>query len=251
MTNLEVIMSNKLFGDNNTDTTNKELSGEDALKLLVGEDGKYKSVEELAKAALHGQQHIVTLEQEAVTLRDAQTKQSSLDDILAAIKTAGNDNNSHQDDNQHQNDTSDKDTDDKIDITKTVETLLNDRDSKNLAISNSAIVKAALSKALGDKAGDVYDKVIKDVGVDLDKLSESSPNAVIKLVLGQGQQWRDAHQTNLPPSTVHGDHNTNQSGELNYTQIQEIAKTSKMSREEKFKLEMSQALKMGDNFFKR
>jgi len=54
-------MSNILFSDNNSDSNNQtELTGEQALQLLVGESAKYSSVEDMAKAMVHSQNHITT-----------------------------------------------------------------------------------------------------------------------------------------------------------------------------------------------
>jgi len=58
-------MSNTLFSNNENDNSNdqNELTGEDSLKLLVGDGKKYATVEDLAKGMVHGQNHITTLEQ--------------------------------------------------------------------------------------------------------------------------------------------------------------------------------------------
>ena len=239
-------MGNRLFGDNNSDSNNQELSGEDALNMLVGEEGKYSSVEELAKAMVHSQNHIAKLEQENADQRSAQDKQTSLQEILDAIKT-GNSNNHSQDDNLNQNDHSVQGSSESEDITTTVERLLNEREQQKSAASNMASVKAALQEALGDRAGEVYSRVGKSLGVDLDKLSETSPQAAIALVTGQ--QVTSNMQSSLPTGTVRNNTPERMTDALTRSQIDELYKKGGLSREEKFKLQNANAAKLGAAFF--
>jgi len=244
-------MSNSLFSNNNDNSNNQpELSGEDALKLLVGEGAKYSSAEELAKAMVHSQSHITKLETEATTFKDTQAKQTSIDDILAAIK-AGQSNDNQQDDNQNQADQHDKGSSE-VDITKTVQEALATQTRNQQAVTNTELVTNTLSKELGTRANEVYSKVGKDLGVDLDELSKTSPEAVIRLCTGQAQPSQQ--HNNLPASThTRGfdKPNTSVNGELNYQGIQDLYKKGGMSREKKFELEMNQALKLGDKFYNK
>ena len=248
MTNQESKMSNSLFSNKESDSNNQtELTGEDSLKLLVGEGKKYATVEDMAKGMVHGQSHITILEQEATAFKDAQSKQSTIDDVLAAIKLGGS-NNQQPDDNLKQADQSADDSS-KVDITQQIQDALAAQTQTNQASANVAQVTASLSKALGARANEVYTSVGKELGVDLDKLSETSPEAVIKLCTGQGQTVQTPG--NLPASTqVNHPSNANRvNGELNYKGIQDLFKAGGMSREDKFKLEMSQAIKLGDMFY--
>ena len=237
-------MTNILFGNNKDDSNNQELSGEDSLKLLVGEGAKYTTVEEMAKAMVHGQNHITKLEQEATTFKDTQDKQTSIDDILAAIK-AGNGNQQGTDDNQNQSDQNDKGSE-QVDIVQTVKDALAAQTAQTTATSNVTLVKDALAKALGDRAGSVYSKVGNDLGVDLDKLAEQSPEAVIKLVTGQQPAGQQANS--LPGSTVNNQQQ-DVSGEMTRSKINELFKSGKINRDAKFRLEHSQAQKLGKAFF--
>jgi hypothetical protein len=245
MTNLESKMGNRLFSDNDDNSNNQnELSGEDSLKLLVGEGCKYASVEELAKAAVNGQNHIATLEKEATTFKDIQAKQTSIDDILAAIKADGN-NANNTDDNQTPADQQ-KPGSEPVDIAKTVEEALARQNSANSAQANTKLVSDTLSKALGDRVSTVYSKVGNDLGVDLDELSKTSPEAVIRLVVGQGQP--NQNQSHLPGGRFDRD-STDLSGELTRSKINELYAKGGMTREAKFKLEHEQAAKLGSKFF--
>lgn len=244
-------MSNSLFSNNESDSNNQnELSGEDSLKLLVGDGKKYATVEDMAKGMVHGQSHITKLEQEATVHKDAQTKQTSIDDILAAIKSNGSNNNQQSDDNQNQADQHDNDANQSVDITQQIKDALESQNSSNRAATNVKTVTDNLRKALGSRVNEVYASVGKEFGVDLDELSKTSPEAVIRLCTGQGQTVQTT--TTLPPSTLVNRqvNDTRVDGELNYKGIQELYKQGGMSREDKFKLEMNQAFKFGDSFYK-
>lgn len=235
---------NSLFSNNNADSNNQDVTGEDALKLLVGESGKYKTVEDLAKAALHGQSHISDIEKENATLRDAATKQSSIDDILNAIKGQGD--NQQQDDNQNQNDNS-GDGSNEVDVKQTVIDIMAQQSNATAANNNKKAVQDKLSEELGDNAGKLYSKTGDELGVDLDKLSEQSPQAVINLVL-QRRPQRNADNT-LQSSTVRHGQQKFDSGELTHAKIQEMYKEGKIRRDEKFKLEHAQLTKLGRDKF--
>ncbi len=240
---------NELFSNNESDSNNQnELSGEDSLKLLVGDGKKYATVEDLAKGMVHGQNHITTLENEATTFKVTQDKQSSIDDILAAIK-AGDNSNQQSDDNQQQADQHASDTNQPVDITQQIKDAMAEQSATNSAAANTQLVTDSLSKTLGARANEVYSRVGKELGVDLDTLAKTSPEAVIKLCTGQQQQ--STQHNSLPASTqVNHPSNANQlSGELNYKGIQDMYKNKSITREKKFELEHQQAIKLGDQFF--
>ena len=238
--------SNSLFSNNESDSNNQnELSGEDSLKLLVGEGKKYLTVEDMAKATIHGQSHITKLEQEATTFRDAQTKQTSIDDILAAIK-GGNTNQQQQDDNQQQTDQSNTDSRDNVSITQQIQDALATHEQGNQATSNVKRVTESLGKVLGARANEVYTKVGRELGVNLDELAKTSPDAVIQLCTGQGQP---SQNNGSLPRTTFTNTTTDLSGELNHKGIQELFAKGGMSREKKFELEHKQAIKLGSSYF--
>lgn len=237
-------MSNRLFSDNEDTSNNQnELSGEDSLKLLVGDGCKYATVEDMAKGMVHSQNHITTLEQEATSFKDAQTKQTSIDDILAAIKTGSD--NPKQDDNLTHADQHDNGSE-QIDIVQTVKDAMEAQNAQTTASANVSTVKSTLAKSLGDRAGALYSKVGKSLGVDLDKLSEASPQAVIQLVTGQ--QPATSANSSLPSSMVN-QHQQDNSQELTHSKIATMFKDGKITRDAKFKLEHSQAQKLGNAYF--
>lgn len=238
-------MSNILFGNNEDGSNNEsELSGEQALQLLVGEGAKYATVEELAKAAVHGQNHITKLESEATTYKDAQAKQTSIDDILAAIK-AGKDEQQPADDNLNLADQQGTGSE-QVDIVQTVKDALAAQTAQTNEAANASLVKETLAKALGDQAGSVYSKVGNDLGVNLDELSKTSPQAVIKLVTGQ--QPAGQSNTSLPGSTVN-QQQQDLSGEMTRSKIAKLFQEGKLTRDAKFRLEHAQAQKLGQAYF--
>ena len=239
--------TNILFSNNESDSNNQtELTGEDSLKLLVGEGKKYATVEDLAKGMVHGQNHITTLETEATTFKDAQAKQTSIDDILAAIKSNGN-NNQTIVDNQQPADQPVVDTTQPVDITQQIKDAMANQTRENSAVANTQLVTDNLSKVLGARANEIYTKVGKELGVNLDELAKTSPEAVIRLCTGQQQQ--PSQQSHLPATTIHTNNTTSLGGELGYKDIQELYKKGGMSIDQKFKLEQQQAQKLGSTFF--
>ena len=238
---------NSLFSNNENDSNNQnELSGEDSLKLLVGDGKKYATVEELAKGMVHGQNHITTLENEATTLKDKQAAQTSMDDILAAIKSNGNNEQQELDDKQKLADQQAAASNNTVDIAQQIKDAMAEQTRTNSAVSNTQLVTDSLSKTLGARANEVYTRIGKELGVDLDELAKTSPEAVIKLCTGQQQQ--STRQTTLPASTVHTT-TTSVGGELDYKGIQELYKKGGMSIDQKFRLEQQQAQLLGSKFF--
>ncbi len=237
-------MPNSLFSNNEDSSNNQnELSGEDSLKLLVGEGKKYATVEDMAKGMVHGQSHITKLESEATTLREDAQKQTSIDEILAAVKANGDTQQSEQQ-QEHQP----VEKPDTVDIATQIKNALAEQAQTNSAETNVQQVTDSLSKSLGARAGEVYAQVGKELGVDLDELSKTSPLSVIKLCTGQ---QTITPQTGDLTQSQHSNHLTQQTltSELTYASIQELNAKGGMSREQKFTLEMENALAMGDRFF--
>ena len=239
-------MSNRLFGNKEDDSKNEELSGEDSLKLLVGDGAKYATVEDMAKAMVHSQNHITTLEGEATTFKDQQAKQTSIDDILAAIKTNGNQQQQQAtDDNQTPADQQNNGSE-QVDIVQTVKDALAAQTLESTAVTNSNLVRDTLAKSLGERAGDTYAKVGKELGVDLDAMSQTAPQAVIRLVTGQQPA---ANVTNSLPGSTVLNQQQNITGELTRSKINKMYANKEINREAKFKLEHAQAQKLGSQFF--
>lgn len=241
---------NQLFSNNEDDSNNQtELSTEQSLELLVGDGKKYANAGELAKAMVHSQSHITTLESEATTLREQALKQSSIDDVIAAVKSNGSNEQTPPGDNQAPADQLVNDPSKTVDIAQQIKDELAKQAQTTSAASNVAMVTEALNKSLGARANEVYMRVGKENGVDLDELSKLSPQAVIQLCTGQ---QAPARQTGETLANQHINHNqvvVTDVNLMNLAQIKAHAATVKMPREERFQLEMENALKQGDSFF--
>lgn len=230
-----------LAGQQNDKLAN--VTGEQALEHMVGENAKYKTVEDLAKAALSGQLHISDLENENKVFRDNQDKSKGIDDILAALngnKDKDEDHGNHQDDDNHQ-----KGGEEQISIADQIAAAFKSRDDKtdaSTAAANQAQVAADIAKAFGDNAGKMFDKVGKELGIDLNELAKKSPQAVLKLVADA----RPASNTTDFNSTVNQEHshndNTRESIAAQY-------KAGTIDRYQKITLENEALTRLGDKYF--
>jgi type III secretory pathway component EscV len=238
--------TNSLFSNNEVDSNNQtELSGEDALKLLVGDGAKYKTIEDLAKGMVHGQAHITKLETEATTLNENAQKQTSIDEILAAINADKGQQQHTEQQEQTDQSTQQPDT---VDIATQIKNALAEQAQTTNAQDNIKKVTDSLGKSLGVRADEVYSRVGKDLGVNLDELSKTAPDAVIRLCTGQqsavqqqGDLTQSQHSAALTQQTL--------MSELTQTGIQELYAKGGMTREQKFTLEMNNAVSLGDKFF--
>jgi hypothetical protein len=237
--------SNSLFSNNDSNSNNqKELTGEDSLALLVGEGKKYATVEDMAKGMVHGQAHITKLETEATTLNENAQKQTSIDEILAAI----NADKGQQQPPEQQTPPDQIVKAPEVDIATQIKNALAEQAQTTNAATNVQQVTNSLSKSLGVRADEVYSRVGKELGVNLDELAKTSPDAVIRLCTGQQSV---APQTGDLQQSQHNHVLTQQTltSELTQTGIQELFAKGGMTREQKFTLEMDNAVKQGDRFF--
>lgn len=249
MGKINSLFSNNESSSNNQNEQENELSAEASLALLVGEGKKYADAGALAKAMVHSQKHITTLESEATTYKENEQKQTSIDEILAAIKSDGNNEQQQSDDNQNDGDHQHSDSNKTVDIAQQIQTALAESDLLKSAQANVASVTASLSKALGSRAGEVYEAVGKSLGVNLDELAKTSPEAVIKLCTGQQQVVQQQGQTFQTQHTQQEHVVISDVSQMNSVQLKVHCAEVKMPREERFKLEMANALKQGDSFF--
>lgn len=231
----------------NKDSAMNEISGDDALKHLVGEGAKYATVEDMAKGMLNGQVHISQIEKENATFRDTSTQAKGIDDILAALKTQ----QPPTDGNQPPADQQKPAGSDGPSVSEQITAALEQRDANTAAQAEDAnVVKVIddLGKLYGDKALDVYQAVGKEMGLDLEALAKKSPAAVMKLVADA----RPASNNNqgLPPSSHNNDVPQVQGDVMNHAAIKKLFEEGKLSRNEKITLENEMLTKLGSEFFK-
>lgn len=226
-----------------------DVTGEDALKHLVGEGQKYATVEDMAKGMLNGQVHIGKLEKENSTFRDATTQAKGIDDILAALN--GKKTNEDDDNHQHQ-DHDDKGDSAKLSVEDQIAAAFTKRDDDAVKVKEDANLNSTvdeLSKLYGDKALETFNKVGKDLGIDLEALAKKSPAAVMKLV----SEARPAEQTSgLPQSTQMNTTTQVNGGVMNQAAIGKLYKEGKLNRDQKITLENQMFTQLGsDKFYNR
>lgn len=229
----------------NTQQQQSEVTGEDALKLLVGEEGKYKSNEELAKGALNAQNHIDTLEQELATLRDESTKSKGIEDILAQLK------GQHNEPDGNPSESDQTPSQDSVSAADLIAAEFDKRDqakAQQQAEANVAQVAQQLQEKFGNTAATVYDKVSKECGIDLDELAAKSPEAVLRLVAGATTPAQTTHQS-TPASTRQSAVSSPTGGVVGKAAIQKMFEAGKIKRHEKIALENKQLTALGGDVF--
>lgn len=230
-----------ILAGNQTDKL-ANVTGEQALEHMVGENAKYKTVEDLAKAALSGQLHISDLENENKGFRDSQDKNKGIEDILAALK--GQQQQEH-DGNHHDDDNHQKGGDEQPSVADQIAAALQTRDNNaanGVAEANQAQVATEVQKLYGDNAGKMFDKAAKDLGLDLNELAKKSPQAVLKLVADA----RPASNTTDFNSTVNTEHSRNDSTRES---IAAQYKAGTIDRYQKIAMENEALTRLGDKYF--
>lgn len=223
-----------------------EVTGEAALADLVGEGKKYATNEDLAKAMVHSQHHIGTLETETATLREQSVKAQSVEDVLAAIKGVQQPAQVQQPDPAQQQQPASE-----LSVADQIAAALQQRDDQSLANqadTNRASVVAELNKTYGAEASQLYSKVGSDLGINLDELAGKSPAAVLKLVA----EARPAPQQNLsnqlPAGTINREI-ADPNGVLNQKAINALYQGGKIKLAKKHELENQQLSALGATAF--
>lgn len=224
-----------------------DVTGEEALKHMVGEGAKYATVEDLAKAALNGQVHISKIEQENASLRDTSDKAKGIDDILAALK--GQQHKDDDDGNHQHDDNHDKGDSNELSVEDQITAAFAKRDQGDVVKKEDGNLNETvdlLAKAYGDKANEVLTKVGQTLGIDMEALAKKSPQAVMKLVADA----RPASNTNdLPPSTQYGNLQQITGGVMTKSAIAKQFKEGKLDRYQKISLENEMLTQLGAEKF--
>lgn len=142
------------------------------LKNAQGEQ-KYQTMEHAFDGFEAAQQHIAKLEAEATELRNKANEAKSVEDILAAVQSQG------QQEPAPVVSTPEVDLDSKIAEVLAVQ----ERQKKEQA--NGALVVAKVQEAFGEKAGEVYYSKAEALGMDrqtIDSLARTSPEAVFTML---------------------------------------------------------------------
>lgn len=161
--------------DGNADQQNQQPTE----PFYVGEGKKFATVEELDKGYAHANDHIGKIESENAQLREqleAATSQSdAVNKVLEALKGNTEVKDQQQDQQQsHQGVT-------KEEMTEVVANLLQQQQQESVAETNVSKVEQALTDKYGEKAKEMFDQKAKELNVNLEQLSQQSPDAVIQL----------------------------------------------------------------------
>ncbi|AUR81827.1 coil containing protein [Vibrio phage 1.015.O._10N.222.51.E5] len=237
--------------NNNVDDELLNLSPEEQLAKLVGEDGKFKSVAELAKAHLHLTKHSTTLESENSQLREQTAQAKAIEDVLAVIKPQA-DNGAEQQSQQATPDNGDTPaqvTPETIAemVAAQVEAKLNAKEQSQ-SVSD---VKSELIKRFGNDAGRVYEAKGRELGISLDELAAKSPQAVLQLFGTAQQQQQSSNTFNS------GKQNSQQTPEVDTSidtkaGLQEMYKKGEISLAKKHEMEHAAVTRVGiDKFMGR
>lgn len=191
-----------MFDQNNSNTNTNNVPDEVKIEDLVGEGKKYSTVEDLAKAYLHADNHIKKIESENNDLRIKTEAAKSVDDILAGLKgTTENTDSSHTTPTQDP----DNGVKEEVDLEKLLEQKLAERDQQSQAATNKKMVIDALSAKYGNRAGEVFEAKAQELGTDLETLSAQAPQLVL-----QAFGVNDSTPSSSAPSPTSGQRNSEQ-----------------------------------------
>lgn len=225
-------MANELFNKQEGSADNDQSQQQENSLFFVGEGKKYHSIEELDKAHGHASEHIAKLEEELKELRSMQEgrekKDEAVEKVLKALRGETPEVQSDASDQTHDNQQGSPEA-----VEEIVKRVLSQSQEENTHTSNLKKVREGLVAKYGDKAAEVYQSVGRDLGLDLDNLSRTSPDAVFKLL---GVDAKPAQNNYVPPSSVNTANlkgGAPQPGSME--EIEELYKSKKISREEKFR----------------
>ena len=147
---------------------------------LVGPGKKYASEADALKSVPHAQKHIKTLEDELALVKIELEKRKTAADLLDEIKSG------FQPSAQPAPGTITTDN-----VAQIVEQALENKNKKQLEVSNITKVTSAFTEKFGDKANDAYKLLAQESGIsvqELNRLAATSPQAVFKLAGLTGKQ---------------------------------------------------------------
>lgn len=189
------LVNDSLLGDNQSNNPIVE---------LVGEDKKFKTVEDLAKGKLEADRFIEQLKQENAGLREDLTKRLTLEQVMEKInsmnsETRGQVNNVDLEDEPKRPVVQPHKLEDIVELVKKN---LTQEQQREAAAANIRSVKEQLQKHFGseDKYRAKMQETLRDLGMDAktaDSLAATSPKAFLAMVLGSKSQ--DAPQADAPP----------------------------------------------------
>lgn len=177
--------------------------GRNYLEELVGEDKKFKSVEDLARGKAEADAYIQTLTQRLDEQKNQGTTLSSLQELLSEIKTKREE---PQKEDPQPSVTPDAGTQvDPNTLKELLESMLNEREQTRVRETNSQKVQRVLEENFGTQATSVLNQKARELGMSLSELKDLSiktPTAFFRLVGAQEGAQRPAVGVPLPQAGV-------------------------------------------------
>jgi len=206
--------------NNNNNAINNDNNG--VVDTYVGEGKKYSSVDELAQGYQNADAFIDKLKEENAELRTQQTKQTTVTEVLDAIKTEQKSTNGSSDDLS---------TISEDEVAKIAQQTYDQQKQFEGAKSNILKADKMLKDIYGDKAQDIMNSKGSELGLGPDTLQDlaaKSPTAFINLVAGN---QKSANETAPTTGSVNSDSlaNVNQqtiAQKGTYTWYQELKKNN-------------------------
>lgn len=223
---------------------------ENPLEVLVGEDKKFKSVEDLAKGKIESDNFIKQLQNELAELRDQVGKHQTMEEIktqiLSSLKQEKPLEQPVQPPTREPNDS------DKVDVESLVATLLEKREIETRQKTNKQVVQDALEKKFGADAQLILNQKAKELSVSLDylaKVAHESPSAFFRLV--GIDQATPAHQPAPAPRSSQSAPVTPQSGVRNksyYEKLKTVNPSEYFSQKTQMQM-YKDAMAQGESFY--
>jgi hypothetical protein len=157
---------------------------------------------------------------------------------MARLKAKGGDEGNDGGDNKDGDDKHDTSASNNVDIEAEVKRLLGEHTQTQTAQQNYDTVIQTLQSKFGSKAFDKWDEAEKQLGVDLEGLAKSSPDAVFKLMGISGEQ-----ESGDAGGSFNGDRNLQDHSEARPPEgskrlVDYLLKKGDISRQQAYKLKL-------------
>jgi len=187
--------NNDVFNQETNANEQESQSGVTFTDQLVGEGKKFANIEELAKGKMESDRYIEELR---VKIQEAETKANDeinqkIDALMDRLGTREPDpspsnlSTGSESDATSQGKPQNSDQNkNEPDVESLVNELLNKKEQEKTQAENLTLVNEALSKAYGEKAGEVFNTRAKELGMSVDALKSmaaSTPKAFLELMM--------------------------------------------------------------------
>lgn len=230
-----------------TTTGSDQTTDQTSDTMFIGEGKKYASISDADKAIAFKDDHISKVEIENAELREKVASASTVDDVIESIKNQNLERDTFDKTRQENHQSLDVDAI----VAKAVHEQLNQAETTRTAASNSQEVFKVLTDQYGDKGLEVYQSKAKELGIDLDSLSQVSPKAVLEFFkTPTTTQVQSGSYTSSSVNTANLNKGQPAQGTVDYWDS--LHSQGKITREEKFKQQHKSLEAMGAaNFYNK